>query len=103
MGIFQQRYVKRHECAATADSVAFTRGALSVRTIISSMAITTPEPPGFDGVRNSGQRLWLQRSGGFLRRKAGGHGRNQTPKTGGPKGHIFGSCKKSRTPRPERS
>jgi hypothetical protein len=28
-------------------------------------------------------------------------GRNHPPKTGGPKGHIFGSRKKNRTPRPE--
>ena len=26
--------------------------------------------------------------------KSAGYGRNQTPKTGGPKGHSFGSCKK---------
>ena len=38
----------------------------------------------------------------ILRRKAAGYGRNQTPKTGGRKGHSFGSYKKSRTPRPER-
>ena len=36
------------------------------------------------------------------RTKSAGYGRNQTPKTGGPKGHSFGSCKKVRTPRPER-
>jgi hypothetical protein len=38
----------------------------------------------------------------FSDEKAAGYGRSQTPKTGGPKGRIFGSCKKSRTPRPER-
>jgi hypothetical protein len=31
----------------------------------------------------------------ILRRKAAGYGRNQTPKTGGRKGHSFGSCKRA--------
>jgi NAD(P)-dependent dehydrogenase (short-subunit alcohol dehydrogenase family) len=38
----------------------------------------------------------------FIRRKAAGYGRNQPPKTGGPKGHRFGSWKNGTTPRTER-
>ena len=34
--------------------------------------------------------------------KAAGYGRNQTSKTGGPKGHDFGSRKNGPIPRPER-